>query len=94
MAAASNNTMIVDTPAEVCQQRDVKGLYAKALRGEIIGFTGVDDPYEAPLDADVVLTTTVVSPEENARRVLNLLLERGYLLAEDDERHYRFADHD
>ncbi len=48
--------VFVDTPIELCEQRDPKGLYAKARAGEITGFTGVDDPYEAPLDPDVRLT--------------------------------------
>src|SRR4051812_19749176 len=48
--------VFVDTPIELCEQRDPKGLYAKARAGEITGFTGIDDPYEAPVDPDVVLT--------------------------------------
>ncbi|MGZ6897225.1 MAG: adenylyl-sulfate kinase [Acidimicrobiia bacterium] len=47
--------VFVDTPIELCDQRDPKGLYAKARAGEITGFTGIDDPYEAPLDPDVTL---------------------------------------
>ncbi len=47
--------VFVDTPLELCEQRDPKGLYAKARAGEITGFTGIDDPYEAPLDPDIVL---------------------------------------
>jgi adenylyl-sulfate kinase len=47
--------VFVDTPIELCEQRDPKGLYAKARAGEITGFTGIDDPYEAPLDPDVTL---------------------------------------
>src|SRR3954453_493577 len=47
--------VFVDTPIELCEQRDPKGLYAKARAGEITGFTGIDDPYEAPLDPDIVL---------------------------------------
>jgi sulfate adenylyltransferase len=70
----------VDTPVEVCERRDVKGLYAKARRGEVTGFTGVDDPYEKPLDADIVLTTTDCSPEDNAIRLLQFLIQRGLLL--------------
>ncbi len=71
--------VFVDTPREVCQQRDVKGLYAKALRGEIKGFTGVDDPYEVPLAADLTLTTVDGSPEENAAKVITFLLGKGFL---------------
>jgi sulfate adenylyltransferase len=69
----------VNTPIEVCEQRDVKGMYAKARRGEVKGFTGIDDPYEAPADADLVLTTTDCGPEDNARKVLDLLVARGFI---------------
>ena len=47
--------MFVDTPLEVCEQRDPKGLYAKARAGELTGFTGIDDPYEPPLEPELVL---------------------------------------
>jgi sulfate adenylyltransferase len=71
--------VFVDTPLEVCEQRDVKGMYAKARRGEIKGFTGIDDPYEPPVDPEITLDTVACSPEENARRIVALLEERGYL---------------
>ena len=71
--------VFVDTPLEVCEQRDVKGMYAKARRGEIKGFTGIDDPYEPPVDPEITLDTVAFSPEENARRIVALLEERGYL---------------
>jgi sulfate adenylyltransferase len=74
----------VDTPLDVCEQRDVKGLYAKARRGEMKGFTGIDDPYEAPLNPDIVLTTTDCSPEANARIVVKYLEEKGLLLSCED----------
>ena len=67
----------VATPLAVCEQRDVKGLYAKAHRGEIKGLTGVDDPYEAPAFPDVVLTTLDCDAEECAERVERLLTQRG-----------------
>jgi sulfate adenylyltransferase len=70
----------VNTPIEVCEQRDTKGMYAKARQGKLQGFTGVDDPYEAPLGPEVILTTTDSSPEENARKVLEHLVKRGFLL--------------
>ncbi len=57
-----------DTPIEVCEQRDVKGLYAKARAGEIQGFTGVDDPYEAPLNPEVTLDTSKLGRLAHARR--------------------------
>jgi sulfate adenylyltransferase len=82
----------VDTPLEVCEQRDVKGLYASARRGEVHGFTGVDDVYERPTAPEIVLSTTETSPEENARRVAQYLLERGFLLDGDDERHFQAGD--
>jgi sulfate adenylyltransferase len=69
--------VFVDTPLEVCEQRDVKGMYAKARRGEIKDFTGIDDPYEPPHDAEIILDTVKHGPEENARVVLNYLIEMG-----------------
>ncbi|MCX7860823.1 bifunctional sulfate adenylyltransferase/adenylylsulfate kinase [Chloroflexus sp.] len=71
--------VFVDTPLEVCEQRDVKGLYAKARRGELRGFTGIDDPYEPPVNPELVLTTTDVTPEENARKIIRYLEEKGFL---------------
>jgi adenylyl-sulfate kinase len=65
--------VFVDTPIEECERRDPKGLYAKARRGELRGFTGVDSPYEAPEDPDLVLTPADGGPEEQAQRVLALL---------------------
>ncbi len=65
--------VFVDTPIEECERRDPKGLYAKARRGELTGFTGVDSPYEAPEDPDLVLTPADGGPEEQAQRVLALL---------------------
>jgi sulfate adenylyltransferase len=76
--------VFVDTPIEVCEQRDVKGLYARARRGQITGFTGVDDPYEAPQNPEITLDTVGASAEQNAHRIIDFLVERGYLL--NDER--------
>ncbi len=67
------------TPLEVCEQRDVKGLYRKARAGEIHDFTGVDDPYEPPDDAEVVLDTTRMSPQESAQYVVGELERLGWL---------------
>ncbi|MBK5287389.1 MAG: adenylyl-sulfate kinase [Acidimicrobiia bacterium] len=64
--------VFVDTPIELCEARDVKGLYAKARAGEITGFTGVDDPYEAPLDAEFVITPDS-TPTDAARSVIRQL---------------------
>jgi sulfate adenylyltransferase len=69
----------VATPLDVCEKRDVKGLYAKARRGEIRGLTGVDDPYEAPASPDLVLTTLDTDPETEAVRIEQLLEKRGFL---------------
>ncbi len=71
--------VFVDTPLDVCEQRDVKGLYAKARAGIIKGFTGIDDPYEAPTDAEMVLDTVKYSAEECADQIMARLAEEGYL---------------
>ena len=71
--------VFVDTPLEVCEQRDLKGMYAKARRGEIKGFTGIDDPYEPPSNPEIVLTTTDCSPKDNAKRIIEFLLAEGFL---------------
>jgi sulfate adenylyltransferase len=71
--------VFVDTPLEVCEERDVKGLYAKARRGEIKGFTGIDDPYEAPQHPEIHLETVGRTPEENARQIVDYLRGRGFL---------------
>jgi bifunctional enzyme CysN/CysC len=65
--------VFVDTPIEECERRDPKGLYAKARRGELRGFTGVDSPYEAPEHPDLRLTPADGGPEAQAERVLALL---------------------
>lgn len=71
--------VFVDTPLEVCEDRDVKGLYAKARRGEIKGFTGIDDPYEAPKYPELKLDTVNLSPEENALLIMDRLMESGFI---------------
>ncbi len=73
--------IFVDTPLDVCETRDVKGMYAKARRGEIKQFTGIDDPYEAPLAPEITLDTVAQTAEENARRILAWLIEQGYVRA-------------
>ena len=80
MAGDNFIEVFVDTPIEVCEGRDTKGMYAKARRGEIKGFTGVDDPYEEPLNPEITLQTVGLTPEENARKIINYLTERGLLL--------------
>lgn len=71
--------VFVDTPLEVCEQRDTKGIYAKARRGEIENFTGIDDPYEPPINAEITIETELRSPEDNARLLLDYLISEGFL---------------
>jgi len=73
--------VFVDTPLEVCEQRDVKGMYARARRGEIATFTGIDDPYEPPLTPEIRLETVHAGVEENAGRIMRYLQEHGFLQA-------------
>jgi adenylylsulfate kinase len=73
--------VFVDVPLEVAIERDVKGLYKKALAGEIGNFTGVSDPYEPPLNPELTLDTEHDSAEEDAARVLTLLEERQLIPA-------------
>jgi bifunctional enzyme CysN/CysC len=63
----------VNTPIEECEKRDVKGLYAKARRGELKNFTGIDSPYEAPENAELVVDTSKKSPEDCALEVWRLI---------------------
>jgi sulfate adenylyltransferase len=69
--------IFVDTPLEVCEERDAKGMYAKARRGEIKEFTGVSDPYEIPLNPEITFETIRHTPQENAHSILNYLVRRG-----------------
>jgi len=64
---------------EVCEQRDRKGLYAKARAGLITGFTGIDDPYEPPETPEVEVDASALAPEEGAQRILEYLTEEGFL---------------
>jgi len=66
----------VRCPVEQCMKRDAKGLYAKALAGKLPNFTGISDPYEEPLDADVIVNTKVETPTESLNKVLRLLEKR------------------
>jgi sulfate adenylyltransferase len=74
----------VATPLEVCEGRDRKGMYAKARAGIIKEFTGISDPYEKPEDADVVIDTSALTPEEATREVLLYLQSEGYVSVPDD----------
>lgn len=69
----------VATPVEICEQRDRKGLYAKARAGIIKEFTGISDPYEAPADAEVVIDTAELSPEESAQEIILHLEQQGFI---------------
>jgi sulfate adenylyltransferase len=71
--------VFVATPLEVCESRDRKGLYAKARAGIVKGFTGIDDPYEAPENAEIVIDTQELSPDLAAHRILITLEKLGYL---------------
>ncbi len=72
--------VFVDTPLEVCEQRDTKGIYVKARRGEIKNLTGINDPYESPQNPEIVIETDFSSPEQNARSILAFLKKRGFVL--------------
>jgi sulfate adenylyltransferase len=74
--------VFVSTPVDVCAERDVKGMYAKARRGEIKGFTGVDDAYETPRSPEITIPTAAMSPVESAERILKLLIEQGFVVDE------------
>jgi adenylylsulfate kinase-like enzyme len=69
----------VDAPVEVCERRDVKGLYAQARRAEIVGLTGLDDPFEIPDDADVRIDTSTCGPDEAAARIISRLVLTGLI---------------
>lgn len=71
--------VFVDTPLEECERRDVKGMYLKARRGEIKNFTGIDDPYEAPMQPELTIETLSRSAEDNARLIVDYLKQRGFL---------------
>ena len=74
--------IFVDTPLTECERRDVKGMYAKARRGEIKEFTGISDPYEPPLNPEIHLDTLKHTPEQNARLIMDMLAERGFVRRE------------
>lgn len=75
----------VNTPLEICEKRDVKGLYKKARAGEIKNFTGIDDPYEPPLTPELECRTDLQSLEESVSQVLAKLRELGYLSLTTDK---------
>jgi adenylyl-sulfate kinase len=69
-------------PLEICMQRDAKGLYAKALRGEVKSLTGFSDPYEPPQHADIIVNTDQQTPEQSLRTIMQGLIRLGYLPTE------------
>ena len=71
----------LNCPLEVCVERDVKGMYKRALAGELKHFTGVSDPYEEPLHPELVLNTHEETPERSAEKVLEYLRARGWKIA-------------
>jgi adenylylsulfate kinase len=76
--------VFVDCPLEVCIERDVKGLYKRAIAGEIKNFTGISDPYEPPLAPELVLATSPERPEDSSCRVLEYLETEGWLTPAPD----------
>jgi sulfate adenylyltransferase len=75
--------IFVDTPLEVCESRDVKGMYQLAREGKIKNFTGIDDPYEAPEHPEIIIDTTANTAAENAEKILKFLIEKGFVLANE-----------
>ena len=73
--------IFVDTPIEVCEQRDPKGLYKKARAGEIKGFTGIDDPYEAPAAPELVLLAAEKPPDVLADEIITFLKNKDFISA-------------
>lgn len=71
--------VFIDCPVEVCKERDPKGLYKKALAGEIRNFTGIDAEYEVPLHPDLTLHTNKQSVEESVRQIIQFLEDKGLL---------------
>src|SRR5262245_14223404 len=78
-AGAGFLLLYVSTPLDVCEQRDVKGLYARAREGQLTGMTGVDDPFEAPTDADLVIDTSDMTIDDAVDAVLDHLIVEGWL---------------
>lgn len=68
--------IFVDAPLEICEQRDVKGLYKKARTGEVKNFTGIDSPYEAPTHPDVVIQTSALSIDESVGKLMEFVLPK------------------
>jgi bifunctional enzyme CysN/CysC len=73
--------VFIDTPLSVAEDRDPKGLYKKARRGELKNFTGIDSAYEVPENAEIHIDTTRQTPEQAAEMIVAVLIERGMLVA-------------
>ena len=71
--------VFVDAPLSVCEGRDTKGMYARARRGEIEHFTGIDDPYEEPIDPGLRIDSVIHAAEDNARLILDRLIAEGFI---------------
>lgn len=71
--------IFVETPLEVCEERDVKGMYTQARKGVIKDFTGIDAPYEPPLNPEIILHTVETTAEENALSIINYLADKGFI---------------
>jgi adenylylsulfate kinase len=71
--------VFIDTPLAICEQRDPKGLYKKAREGEILHFTGISSPYEAPENPEIHLKTDQLSQEECVEKIVSYLSEKGYI---------------
>ncbi|HEY0171098.1 MAG TPA: adenylyl-sulfate kinase [Pyrinomonadaceae bacterium] len=74
--------VFVDTPLEVCEARDTKGMYALAREGKVKNFTGIDDPYEPPFHPEIVIDTVRHTAEQNAQRVADYLMQQGFIEVE------------
>jgi adenylylsulfate kinase len=72
--------VFVDAPLEVCEERDPKGLYKRARKGEIKNFTGIDDPYEKPENPDLIIKSGELTPQEGAMKILGYLVEKEFLM--------------
>jgi len=86
--------VFVDTPLDVCERRDTKGMYARARRGEIKGFTAIDDPYEVPVFPEITLTTMSCSAEQNSTTIIRYLINKGFLLMDTNDRRDFSEDED
>ncbi|MFC1525363.1 adenylyl-sulfate kinase [Candidatus Latescibacterota bacterium] len=79
MAEGEFIEVYINTPLELCEERDPKGMYRKARTGEIPHFTGVSDPYEPPLEPELELLTADITPQEGANAIIGMLQERGVI---------------